>query len=440
VAPAPRLPAGTQENDRNPLAGPCLCRGLRRMTSQVHGTVNVDSTTDIGAEGPQPISILYVATVSYTISSLLRPYSEHFRSLGWRIDAAANGAAQDDRLDAAFDHAYELPLSRSIMDLSGMVRATRAMTHLLGSEPRPDIVHVHTPIAGFVTRVAARRLPAERRPAIVYTAHGFHFHRSGSRVTNALFLTVERVAGRWTDRLIVINEEDAESARRHRIVPSADLVQMPGIGLDCGWYSRSQLAPGAIAAARAEMGVGLHTPVFVSVGELNRNKRPGDLIAALRLMRHRDACLVLLGDGRERARLEALARELDLDARVRFLGSVADVRPFVAAATALILASGREGLNRSIMEAMALEVPVVASSARGNRELVGSDAGIVVPIGDVPAFAAAVDWLLDHPAEAHQMGQRGRARAVEKHDLAILIPMHEKLYRAIVNEASGRRQ
>jgi glycosyltransferase involved in cell wall biosynthesis len=410
------------------------------MTSQVHGIAMVDSTTDTGVEDPQPISILYVATVAATIGSLLCPYAEHFRSLGWRIDAAANGAARDDRVDTAFDHAYELPLSRSIMDLSGMVRATRAMTHLLGSATRPDIVHVHTPIAGFVTRVAARRLPAERRPAIVYTAHGFHFHRGGSRVTNAFFLTVERVAGRWTDRLVVINDEDAEAARRQRIVPPADLVKMPGIGLDCGWYSRSQLAPGAIAAARAQMGVGVHTPVLVSVGELNRNKRSGDLIAALRLMRHNDACLVLLGDGRDRARLEALARELDLDARVRFLGSVADVRPFVAAATALMLASGREGLNRSIMEAMALEVPVVASSARGNSELVGSDAGIVVSVGDVPAFAAAMDWLLDHPAEARQMGQRGRTRAVERYDLAILIPMHEKLYRAIVNEASRRRQ
>ena len=400
----------------------------------------VESTTDLGGKAPQSISILYVATVSYTISYFLRPYAEHFRSLGWRIDAAANGAAHDDAVDGAFDHTYELPLSRSIMDLSGIVRATRAMTTLLGSEPTPDIVHVHTPIAGLITRIATRRLPVERRPAIVYTAHGFHFHRGGSRLTNALFLTVERVAGRWTDRLIVINDEDAEAATRQRIVPPADLVQMPGIGLDCGWYSRSQLAPDAIAAARAEMGVGPPTPVLVSVGELNRNKRVEDLIAALRLMRHTDACLVLLGDGRERVRLEALTRKLDLDARVRFLGSVADVRPYVAAATALVLASGREGLNRSIMEAMALEVPVVASSARGNRELVGSGAGLVVSVGDVPAFAAAMDWLLDHPAEAREMGQRGRARTVEQYDLAVLIPMHEKLYRAIASEASRRRR
>ena len=399
-----------------------------------------DSATETGAETPQAVSILYVATVSHTISSFLLPYAEHFRSLGWRIDAAASGAARDEGMGTSFDHTFELPLSRSITDLSGMVRAMRAITHLLSQEPRPDIVHVHTPIAGFVTRVAARRVRPERRPAIVYTAHGFHFHRGGSRMSNALFLAAERVAGRWTDRLVVINDEDAETARRHRIVPSGHLVQMPGIGLDAGWYSRARLAPGAIAAARTEMGVGQQTPVLVSVGELNRNKRTGDVISALRLMRHTEACLVLLGGGPEQVRLGALVRELGLDARVCFLGSVADVRPFVAAATALVLASRREGLNRSIMEAMALEVPVIASSARGNGDLIGSDAGLVVSVGDVPAFAAAMDWLLDHPAEARQMGHRGRMRAVERYDLGILIPMHEKLYRAVASEAGRRRQ
>ena len=72
-----------------------------------------------------------------------------------------------------------------------------------------------------------RREPAKRRPAVVYTAHGSHFYDSGNLVTNAVFLTAERTAGRWTDRLIVIDDEDQAAARDHHIVRQDRLVRMP---------------------------------------------------------------------------------------------------------------------------------------------------------------------------------------------------------------------
>jgi len=123
--------------------------------------------------------------------------------------------------------------------------------------------------------------------------------------------------------------------------------------------------------------------------------------------------------------------------RVRFAGFVDDIRPLVAGATGVVLASKREGLARSIMEALALEVPVVASTARGNRELVGDDGGIVVPIGDVRRMADALDWLIDHPSERQQMGVAGRARMVSTFDLRITIRRHEELYREMLEERDG---
>ena len=120
--------------------------------------------------------------------------------------------------------------------------------------------------------------------------------------------------------------------------------------------------------------------------------------------------------------------------RVRFTGEVADVRPLVATSVALVQPSGREGLSRSIMEALALEVPVIASDARGNRELVGSDAGFVVATGDITAFAASMDWILDNPAPAREMAAAGRSRAEVRYDLHALIRRHEALYRQVLAE------
>jgi glycosyltransferase involved in cell wall biosynthesis len=375
-------------------------------------------------------ALLMVATLSATIRGFLLPYAAHFREMGWRVEAAANWATVDPELQRDFDRLYELPLSRSILDAGGILRGMRAISRIL--ESGYDIVHVHTPIAAFVTRAAIRRMPAERRPAVVYTAHGFHFHPQGGLTTNAVFIAAERLAGRWTDRLIVINDRDHAAALKHRIVPPHRLVLMPGIGVDTHWYARSRVPAAEIERARAQLDIGPATPVFAVVGVLSIRKRPFDVVAALGQMRHRDCHLVLLGDGPERPRVEATAREWGVVDRVHLLGTTMDVRPAVAASTALVLASSREGLPRSIMEALSLEVPVITTDARGCPDLVAPDAGLVVPVGNVPALAAAMDRMLDDPEEARAMGARGSARMIEHYDLSILIAQHEALYRDLL--------
>lgn len=105
----------------------------------------------------------------------------------------------------------------------------------------------------------------------------------------------------------------------------------------------------------------------------------------------------------------------------------------MASAVAFMLNSRREGLARSVMEALALETPVIASTARGDRELVGDD-GFIVEIGDVDGFAAAMDWLIEHPEERTEMGRRGRRRMVEGYDVRLVIRLHDELYAAMIAE------
>ncbi len=391
-----------------------------------------DSRAD--AAGRSRPSLLMVSTVSSTLGFVI-PYALHFRQLGWRVDAAANGAMSDPALGGIFDQLHELPLSRSILDAGGILRGLSAISRVL--EANYDIVHVHSPIAGFVTRAAVSRIPRGHRPSVAYTAHGFHFHERGSFATNTLFLTAERVAGRWTDRLIVINDQDYAAALRHRIVSRRRLVLMPGIGVDTDWYSRPRVPAEEIARSRARLGINPGTPLFAVVGELSIRKRPFDVVAALGQMRHRECHVVLLGDGPERPRVEATIQKYDIGARAHLLGSLTDVRPAVAGSVALVLASSREGLPRSTMEALSLEVPVITTDARGNPDLVAPDAGLIVSVADIPALAAAMDWIVDHPAEARSMGQCGRARMVDRYELGILIAQHQALYLDLLAQRAG---
>lgn len=377
--------------------------------------------------------MLVVATVAPTIRSFLLPYATYFRDMGWRVEAAANGVSADRAVSTTYDAVHELPLSRSILDTRGMAAAYRSMRALL--ERDYDLVHVHTPIASLVARAAVRRMPSERRPRVVYTAHGFHFHARGHLLANATFITAERVAGRWTDRLVVINDEDHEAALRYHLVPRSRLVLMPGIGIDTERFAPDAVPADERVSFRADLGVGPETPLFVVVAEFSKRKRPLDVIEATVLMARRDAHVVFLGDGPERGAVEQAIDEHRLADRVHLFGNVPDVRVAVASATALILASSREGLPRSIMEALALEVPAIVSDARGNGDLVLPDAGVVFQVGDVAALARAMDDMVARPDQARAMGRAGRARMVGRYGIQTLLRMHEELYEDVLGQS-----
>lgn len=370
-------------------------------------------------------SMLVVTTVAGTMGFLL-PYLRHFGSQGWRVDGCARGLREYEPARGLFEHAYELPLTRSIRDLRAIGAGARELDTVL--RRGYDIVHVHTPIAGFLVRLLVRRMPAETRPKVVYTAHGFHFHEGGHPVTNFAFLTAERVAGRWTDRLVVINEEDAEAALRHHIVPRSRLCHMAGIGVDTAWYSSAALPPGATDEAKRRIGLDPAQEYFITVGELSKRKRPDDVVRALGRMRDRSKALVLLGDGGRRAAVERAATEAGVADRVVLPGQVPDIRPLVAGALALIQASSREGLPRSMMEALSLGVPLVATDARGHDELVGSDRGLLVQVGAIDEMALAMDRIAAEPETRARMGESGRSEMIRRYEARLLIAEHERMY------------
>lgn len=346
------------------------------------------------------------------------------------MHAAARGATAEPSIVDAFDSVHELPLSRSLRDPAALVRGYRAL-RALSAEIEPDLIHVHSPIAGFVTRAALGRKPHGMRPPVVYTAHGFHAHPGGRLAANLLYSLWEAVAGRWTDALIVINDEDEARARQWRMVSRKRLVRMAGIGVDVTHYDPTGVAPSEGAAFRSLTGIPPKVPLFVMIAELHRAKRPLDAIHALAAMTRRDAHLVLLGEGPLEPAIRALVERYRLADRVHLCGFVQDVRLALASATACLLTSEREGLPRALMEALSMGIPVVTTSARGCAELVG-DAGTVVAVGDVSALAAAMDRMDRSSATWVAMSRAGRARMTERYTLDRLLVRHERLYRRLL--------
>lgn len=372
------------------------------------------------------MNLLIATTVEMTLRSFLLPFARHFGGQGWRVDCMASGASGSSELRNEFDHSWEAAWSRNPLAPGNLRTAVRQVRRLVEREGY-DLVHVHTPVAAFVTRFALRTLRRGSPMKVVYTAHGFHFHSRGGRVRNACYRLLERVAGRWTDFLVVINREDEAAARACRLLPSERIVYMPGIGVDTRLLDPGRVAAEAVQSVRDRLGLSPRDRLFTMLASFTPDKRHPDAIRALAALDREDAHLALAGTGPGMARMRALAGALGVQQRVHFLGLVTGVAPLIRASTATLLTSKREGLARSVMESLSLAVPVVGTDARGVGELLEGGCGLAVETGDVPALTRALRRVLERPDEARAMGLAGRAR-MRNHDIRIILRQHEDLY------------
>jgi len=367
-----------------------------------------------------------------TLRHFLIPFSSHFRAQDWVVDGMAQGVSGCVECVKAFDHVWDVAWSRNPMDLRNMLVAAWQIRSIVAREGY-DLVHVHTPVAAFVTRYALRDLRRKGRPKVIYTAHGFHFFRGGPRLKNVLFLNIEKLAGRWTDYLVVINREDQEAVRDHNIVPPNRLRHIPGMGVDTSRFCPEAVSPAEVRRGREGIGLRPEEKLFLLVAEFNPGKRHRDALRAFAQLPHIEAHLAFAGVGPLMSKMQALAEELGVRQRVHFLGWRRDIPALMRASVAVLLPSEREGLSATAMEALSLEVPVVGTDVRGIRDLVGGECGLLVRVGDVEGLAGAMAWLIDHPQEAQTMGCRGRER-MAAHDLRHILGLHEALYGQVLGE------
>lgn len=367
-----------------------------------------------------------VATIPGTLRAFILPLARHFRAQGWQVDGMANGISTCADCVQGFDRVWDVEWSRNPLDPRNFIIPPQAIQKLVTQE-KYDIVHVHTPVAAFVTRYALRNLKKQLNTKVIYTAHGFHFHPGGKLFKNAVFLGLEKLAARWHDYLVVINQDDEQAAKRYKLNRPENLRYMPGIGVDLNYYSPDATHPSEVERVRQELGLTPETPLLLSVAELNPGKRHQDILQALARLGKPDVCMAFAGEGPRREELQQLAVKLGVENQVRFLGFRYDITALMRAAAATVLASEREGLPRSVMESMCLEIPVIGAKIRGIRDLLADGCGYLFPVGDVEALTQAFAHVLTNPEEARFIGMCGRER-MASYDLRQIIKLHESLY------------
>jgi glycosyltransferase involved in cell wall biosynthesis len=372
---------------------------------------------------------LFVTTVASTLAAFLTPLSDMLRGQGWRVDALAADATAFPGLGLHFDERFDVAWSRNPLDprnLIGSAGKVRAIVVAGGY----DIVHVHTPIAAFVTRYALRSLPETTRPKVIYTAHGFHFYQGGRPVHNLTFRLFEQVAALWTDEIVTINAEDHAAAQSFGTIDAAHVHLIPGVGVDTSVYSPAAATPERAAAVRAGLGVSESAFLVAMIAEFGAVKRHELLFRALAKVRDPEIVVALAGEGPLEEHLRERAATLGIETRLRWAGQRDDIPELLVASDALVLVSEREGLNRSVLEAMATARPVIGTATRGIADAVGPDAGWIVAKHDVAALAAALDAAASDRAEAAHRGAAGRERVEALYALPLVLAAYQEVYRA----------
>jgi glycosyltransferase involved in cell wall biosynthesis len=355
------------------------------------------------------LKIIEVTNVDFSLMQFLLPLMRAIRARGHEvIGVCAEGPFLDGPRAEGF-RIESLKLERSVSLLAHW-KAFRALVRLFRAE-RPELVHAHMPISGFLARMAGWWAGV---PRIAYTGHGFWFNFPGSWPRAAVGFAMEWLAARVTDTFLTVSEAEAHDARRLHIHRGAMAI---GNGRDSARFKPDTAVRKRV---RAGLGVPEEAVVVLAVSRLVWHKGYPELAAAMQAVP--GAMLWVAGERLTSDRgpdMAALMRNAGLGARLRLLGYRDDVPDLMAAADIFVLPSRFEGLPMSVIEAMLTGLPVVATNVRGPAEQVVPEAtGLLVPAGDSSALAAALARLVVDNALRARMGAAGRERAVKHYDEA----------------------
>lgn len=316
------------------------------------------------------------------------------------------------------------------------VRALLAVYREL-QRARPRIVHTHMAKAGLIGRVAAVLYNLTRgtapRARVVHTYHGHVLEGYFSALMTHIFISLERLLARASDRIVAISPAiERELRDGFRIGRSEQYCVVP-LGFDLSSFAAVDDA--ARVRARRELNVPESAEVISTVGRLTAIKQHRLLIDTVaRAARTRPNVLALIaGDGELRNDLEAYAGAVGVADRVRFLGWRRDLATIYAATDVFVLTSRNEGTPVALIEAMASGVPGVSTDVGGVKDVITSDeVGARVADGDADALAARVVHYLVDDDLRRGTGARARAAVLDRYSIDRLVRDITVLYRDLL--------
>ena len=310
--------------------------------------------------------ILYVTTIDLTMNTFLVSHILELRKKGYQVDCACNiQNVLDKKLKQNGVRNYHINFSRNPLSINNF----KAMKEIreLQKKNHYDVVHVHTPVASFVTRYALKN----KKVKLVYTCHGFHFYKGAPILNWLVYYPLEKLSARWTDRIITINNEDFQRAKTFKIRNNGEVLLMHGVGINLDDYAIENFDRDTY---RKKFGIGNDDFMVLILAEINENKNHIQIIKALSLMEDSSKIKVICaGKGPLKEKLEKQVEKLGLKKNIKFIGFRNDVKELLNSCDCVGLFSKREGLGKCLLEGLILKKKILATKTRGSLTLIKND-------------------------------------------------------------------
>ncbi|HUE83364.1 MAG TPA: N-acetyl-alpha-D-glucosaminyl L-malate synthase BshA [Pyrinomonadaceae bacterium] len=289
-----------------------------------------------------------------------------------------------------------------------------------------DLLHVHYAIPHSISAILAREsLKPQRRLPVITTLHGTDITLVGA---DRSYLPITRYGIAQSDGVTAISNYLKEATR--------ESFQFDDITVIPNFICPSEYRRHPVANLRRTLAPA-GEPLLVHVSNLRPVKRPTDCVEILALVREQgiDARLVIVGDGSERTNAEHRARRLGVYEKCSFVGKQPRIVDYLSAADVLLLPSEQESFGLAALEAMACEVPVVATRVGGVPEVVtNGETGFLSEVGDIKKMADVAVRLLSDVELRQEMGKRARESAVTRYRTDLVIPQYLDFYKKVLSQ------
>jgi glycosyltransferase involved in cell wall biosynthesis len=289
---------------------------------------------------------------------------------------------------------------------------------------KPAIVHTHTSKAGLLGRLAAKLAGI---PIIIHTPHGHVFFGYFGFLTTKIFIFLEKLASRITDKIVTLTSRERDDHIVFRIADEGKFVVVNS-GVELNKFK--ELSINDRQKFKKKLGIPLNYFVVGTVGRLVPVKGTEYLIRAAKhvISEYPNTFFVFTGDGHLKKELRKKALELGIKNNVMFLGWRGDIAKIISVYDVFVLPSLNEGMGRALVEAMALGKPIVASDVGGIPDLVkhGKNGFLVLP-KNPDDLAKYIQVLLGKEEIRKEMGQIGKEMALD-FSREIMVEKISKLY------------
>ena len=376
--------------------------------------------------------ILFIASIENHFLAFHIPFIEYLQNKGYELHVATKLGKRKKELEDKGIICHNIDFTRSI-NIFAAIKSLKQLINLM-KKIKFSLVHVHTPMAAFLGRIGARITSTK---PVLYTAHGFHFYKGAPWYYWLFIFPMEYLAGKITDGLLVINKEDYFNAQKLGFKAEENLYLVHGVGVDLDDIKRKSKSNSGI---KSEFNIPKEGIIFSCIAGFTPNKNHIFLLNAWHkiVSKIANTYLLLIGDGviLDKIKKHVYAKKIQ---RVYFTGYRKDIPFLISHSEAIILVSKREGLPRSIMEAMAIGKPVIASNIRGNRDLVENNKnGLLIELGDIDGLSSSIEKLIIDKDKRIAMGKES-IKMIQEYSIEKVLKEMSKIYDYYLQDKSIKK-